>query len=242
MVDVWPVCFQLTVYMFACSLWEWQIIQFLGCVWWQCDDLVKCSKALYLLVLKKQDMLVKHKCTLVNSSAPGGTYICPNDLVWKTHGCGHTEELPHHFSTENGSQCKQMTDRLSGNLIGSSVWRLVLLEAWGFCGEGQTKFREKEKGKPVWKMHFDCHILICAIVFWTRSSVISSKFQLKSQLEIVFVSCTCVLYHLNIFICGLMEIVRWCNKPRIGLVITQNRCFFLLFSTVFRSHNSQKVF
>lgn len=169
---------------------------------------------------------VKHKCNFVISSARGGTYICPNDLVRKTRGCRHTEESPHHFSTENGSQCKRMTDKLFGNLIGCSVWRVVLLEAWGFCGEGHPEFREQEKGKPMRKMHCDCHILICGIVFWTGSFVVSSKFQLKSQLEIVFVSCTWVLYHLNIFICGLMEIVRRCNKPAHRPVITHNRCLY----------------
>lgn len=156
----------------------------------------------------------------------------------------HRGESPHHFSTENGSQCKRMTHELFGNLIGSFVWRVVLLEARGFCGEGHPELREKEKGKPMRKMHFDCHILICGIVFWTGSFVVSSKFQLKSQLEIAFVSCTWVLYHLNIFICGLMEIVRRCNKPAHRPVITHNRCLYCsrqFFALIIQKSCSQSI-
>lgn len=88
----------------------------------------------------------KHRGASVVSSTSGEVYICPNDLWLKKNkkkkhkgdeenSCGRpwntrkTVSPPFFFfpSTKYGLQCDRMTDKLFGNLFGSSSWLAVLL-------------------------------------------------------------------------------------------------------------------
>lgn len=162
-------------------------------------------------------MFLKHRQALVVSSAPGGVYICPNDLVWKTGVCEHTETI---FPLKMArSVTKWKTN-----------WQFIWLLCLASCAVGSLRrqwwrrpqtLEEKEKRRAHKEDSFQCSYFdLWHCFFWIGSIVFSNKF-LEPIGNLVR------LNRLNIIIWGLMEIVRRCKKTLHRPAIIHNQCFSL---------------
>lgn len=126
--------------------------------------LSQCSKALYLIVLK-------HRICFLNtgklwwSVLPQVECTSAQMILYGKQAFVNTQKPFFHWKW----LAVLPNERQTGNLFGSSVWRAVLLEAWGVSGEGDPKLkRRRRRGGPTRKIHFNVHILICSIVFLDR--------------------------------------------------------------------------
>lgn len=114
-------------------------------------------------------------------------------------------------STKYGLQCDRMTDKLFGNLFGSSSWLAVLLVVGSqrrqWWRRPQTLDKE-EKRRPARKINLNRYVLICGILFSRIGGVLFFPVVLPTVPRAGFLSSFCFQW----FICNCVKIDGRCPR------------------------------